>query len=107
MRLNTFEKALIAEGKVEGPMQQGALSELFGISSFEIKTEKILYRQEIIGQSMGNMPLIQLTITKRFKPYSIPIRKRKVLFISSRVHSGETHASYILKSIVNDLIEDN
>ena len=43
--------------------------------SFEILNDKILYRQEVIGQSMCGLKIYQITITKR-KENSIKFRKK-------------------------------
>jgi len=58
--------------------------------------------------SLGGKPIIMLTITSNDKAkWSIPLNKWKYIFISSRVHSGETVGSIKLMGVLNLLLGES
>ena len=71
----------------------------------EIQNDFLLYRKEVISQSVGGLNIYQLTLTKRKCPNSKPYHKRKCMYISARLHAAETHGSVIMQGILNELIK--
>jgi len=53
---------------------------------------------------MGGIPIFMITLTKQYAPGQLSYQKRKVLVISARVHAGETNSSFVMESILNELI---
>ncbi len=70
---------------------------------FEIKTSHIVYKQEIICRSMCGLPIYNLTISS-IKP---SLKKKRVIYITARVHAGETHSSFIMAKLIDELCSSN
>lgn len=51
---------------------------------------------------MCGVPIWQITVTRD----SYQIRKRPIILITSRVHSGETPASFVFKGMLDFLLSD-
>ena len=52
----------------------------FRDQNFDIHLKTLLYRQEVIGQSICGLNIYQLTLTKK-KEFSIKYKKKKVMYI--------------------------
>ena len=72
----------------------------------EIHTKYLYYKQEIVSQSVGGLNIYQITLTKRQgqAPHNKPYHKKKSIYITARLHSGETHGSLIMKYIMQELV---
>ena len=95
-RISDFElkllKAEVENSKaiIDGGLQSGREKLI------EIQTDFLLYRKEVISQSVGGLNIYQITLTKRKCPNSKPYHKRKCMYISARLHAAETHGSVIM-----------
>ena len=58
---------------------------------FENKQQLIYYRREELCRSVCGLPIWQITISRDSKPQ----KKKPVVLITSRIHSGETPASMV------------
>eukprot|EP00347_Sterkiella_histriomuscorum_P024428 403331151 len=110
MKLNQLEKALLNEQNSLTDINNPQFGRSFNRAAsamykeeYEIKSGNLLYKQEIIAYSVGGLPIYQITITNRCLQGQIKYKKRKVLYICSRVHAGETSASYIMQNIIYEL----
>lgn len=61
------------------------------------------YRREELCRSVLGLPLWMITISRE----AAKIKKRPVIVITSRVHSGETPASLVFKGIFEFLMGDS
>ena len=69
---------------------------------FEIKTSHLVYRQDILCRSVCGLPVYLLTISQP-KISTKALRKKRVIYITSRVHAGETHSSFVMQKILTEL----
>ena len=74
-------------------------------TKIEIQTEYLYYKQEVASKSVAGLNIHQLTLTKRKGAQGVPFHKRKVMYISSRLHSAETHGSVIMQHLIKELTE--
>jgi predicted deacylase len=65
---------------------------------FEIKTSHIVYRQDILCRSVCGLPVYVLTISG-----ANARRKRRVIYITARVHAGETPSSFVMQKVIQEL----
>jgi len=109
IKLNSVEKALMEDanqhedeaGGIFGGMRvsnddtsQNSLKILVG-EEFEIKTSHIVYRQDILCRSVCGLPVYVLTISA-----ANARRKRRVIYITARVHAGETPSSFVMQKVI-------
>ena len=71
---------------------------------FEIHTDYLYYKQEIVSQSVGGLSVYQITLTKRKGPNCVPYHRKKCMYISARMHAAETHGSIIMKYLLQELV---
>lgn len=55
---------------------------------------------------MGGLNIYQITITGRREAGSIRHKKKKCIYIQARLHAAETHGSFVMKSILQELTEN-
>jgi hypothetical protein len=76
---------------------------------FEIKSSSFMYRQEILGRTVGGLPIYLITLSNNTGPYILNAnklagqRKKKLIYITSRVHAGETHSSLVMMNLLYEL----
>jgi hypothetical protein len=77
---------------------------LRGQNTYE--NSRILYKREVLCKTEADLPVHILTITAS-KSKGVRYKDRKGAFITSRVHPGETLASFILEGLINFLLGDS
>ena len=103
-KMSQFEIQLLkADEEVESPLIR-ARKAFRGTKLLEIHTDYLYYKQEIVSQSMGGLSVYQITLTKRKGQNCIPYHKKKCMYISARMHAAETHGSFIMKYIIQELV---
>ena len=98
--MGQFEMKLLKANKASDVSQE-EVNQIVkgGCKLLEIHTEYLYYKQEIVSQSVGGLNIYQVTMTKRKgqAPNNRPYHKKKCMYITARLHSGETHGSLIMK----------
>ena len=85
----------------------------FNTNDLELKTaqieqlsvenpEELYFKREVIGQSIEGRPVDLLTISS---PEAIE-EDKPVVFMTSRVHAGETPASFMMQGVLDMLTVD-
>ena len=64
-----------------------------------------IYERKVLCKSVAGIPTYIITITASRKQ-GIPYYKRKIYFITARVHPGETNSNLILDGLINFLISE-
>lgn len=55
-------------------------------------------------RSVGGLPIYQLTIkSANGNTFGANKKKKKVIYITSRVHAGETYASLVMQKLISEL----
>lgn len=72
--------------------------------NIKIDKNKLYYRRDTLCYSLGKLPVYSLTITSD-KTSGIPFHKRKIAFITARVHASETCGSFVMESIIDFLLD--
>ncbi|KAL4452873.1 hypothetical protein ABPG74_002438 [Tetrahymena malaccensis] len=92
--LDTYEK------------EQQVLTQTSQDETIKIRTEEIYYKKKIIANSRLGLPIYQIKIAtnKRQGPYRK--RKRKVIYIISRQHPGESPSSFVCQGLIAYLLSD-
>jgi hypothetical protein len=60
----------------------------------DITTADIIYKRERIGSTISGLPLYLITITGNDSYKNI--KKRKGIFLTTRVHPGENSSSFVM-----------
>jgi len=73
---------------------------------YQIETETFICRKETLCYSFGGLPIELISITAT-RSKSFPMRKRKVIFITARVHAGEVTGSFEMEGILRHLTSNS
>jgi len=60
----------------------------------------------VVAKSIAGLEIYQLTITKKRNPSkgeSMPLSKKKCVYITARMHAAETHGSFIMQHLIYEL----
>ena len=68
------------------------------------ENKEILYRSDVLAKTLNDHAIPLLTITSNVDNTAVPIQDRKIVVLTSRVHPGETNASWIMKGILDFLL---
>mmetsp|Transcript_5071 Transcript_5071/g.7669 ORF Transcript_5071/g.7669 Transcript_5071/m.7669 type:complete len:89 (+) Transcript_5071:2658-2924(+) len=85
-KTNQFENQMMKENTgafkdLFKAKRNGQSSVLSSPDNFEITTQYLYYRQEILAQSIGGLNIYQVTLTKRREAGSIKHKKKTVIYI--------------------------
>lgn len=69
---------------------------------YQIETDSFIFRKETLSYTLSGYPIDIITITG-FNTPRHPIRRRKIIFISARVHAAEVGGSYKMEGILKYL----
>ena len=70
-------------------------------SCVEIVTDSLLYKHEVISQSVGGLDVYQISLTNRSR-----MANKKFMYIIARQHAAETHGSWIMKYLIKELTQN-
>ncbi|KAL0238575.1 hypothetical protein GEMRC1_013048 [Eukaryota sp. GEM-RC1] len=63
----------------------------------------VSFQEEIIGESLDGHPVTILTVTKRHQSSQV----KPIIFVTARVHPGETSASFMLEGFLRAILSDS
>ncbi len=68
----------------------------------------MIYERSLLCTTICGLPVpkIKITANKASLPNQLPEHKRKTIFVTARVHPGETNASTVFEGFLNALIEN-
>jgi len=89
--------------KTEQKLEQTDQKPLFNSDQRTIDKKGILYARECYAKSVCGIPVHVITITGNSRNEIIPLKKKKIIVITSRVHAGETTGSLMLEGFWNFL----
>ncbi|XP_028658239.1 cytosolic carboxypeptidase 1 isoform X1 [Erpetoichthys calabaricus] len=76
-----------------------------------LRTPEIYYRQDVLCDTLGgnSCPVLTITAVPDPKHYEniFQFRNRPYIFLSSRVHPGETNSSWVMKGTLEFLMSNN
>ena len=80
------------------------------LENLELKVDsEILFRVDTLGVTVTGqhgIPLVTITSSASVDN-SIPMVKRKLVFLTARVHPGETNSSWIMKGLMEYLVSSD
>lgn len=89
--------------KKEDELEQAGEASMFTADRKSIVKKGISYTRECFAQTICGIPVYEITVTASSKKEVIPLKNRKCIVITSRVHAGETTGSWMLEGFWNFL----
>ncbi|EAR98396.2 zinc carboxypeptidase family protein (macronuclear) [Tetrahymena thermophila SB210] len=102
----SIEQNLKEQAQDNYEKEQQVLTQSSQDETIKIRTDDIYYKKKIIANSRLGLPIYQIKIAtnKRQGPYRK--RKRKVIYIISRQHPGESPSSFVCQGLISYLLSD-
>ena len=69
----------------------------------EHKTNNMIYKREVIGKSLSGVEIPLITITD----FSENNKRKRTIIMCSRMHPGESHASWIIHGLIRHLLSEH
>ena len=98
-RTNTQERSLINN------IEKNKEHILNKDKDYEIITNELVFRKETLTYTLGDIPIDLITITA-YSNLPHAVKKRKVVFITARVHAAEVASSFKMEGILRFLTGD-
>jgi hypothetical protein len=70
----------------------------------KITTKNFVYRREVLCLTLSGLSVPIITVTSKRGKGSIPMHKRQAVFITARVHPGESNSSFVFEGIYNFIL---
>ncbi|KAH0576699.1 Zinc carboxypeptidase domain-containing protein [Spironucleus salmonicida] len=77
------------------------------IQNYSVQQPNYLFMHKIIQKSILQNDIDLLTITAKESEDSVPIKQRKIIFVTARIHPGETQSSYIMEGFLNYILSQS
>jgi len=76
--------------------------------SLKLTKQAFIYERSLLCRTICGLPVPKISITanRSSAPTSLPLFKRQTIFVTARVHPGETNASTVFEGFLDKLAEN-